>query len=362
MAQARRSYRTVDGLRGVGAFLVVMRHVPDFFGGVRVPESFLAVDLFYLVSGFVVAHAYGERLKAGGFAGRFFATRVIRLYPLYLLGLVLGLPNALFATITDPDGWWNWSRLAQAVGAGLFMIPFFPGLGANGSSLDGPTWTLLPELVANMAYALAIRFMNVVVLCAIILICGAGVVFAEFHYGTLDVGFNPTDQWSALARVGFSFFTGVLLFRVLDGRERRSEAVAWVCMAVLALALAFRPSEDLTPYFELGVVLFGFPALLFVASQFEPGELSGRLFSFIGLISYGIYILHEPIGQIVRLSLQSLDSFPEHPNGWLWGSGFLIALTVLAWLADRRYDAPVRRALNARFMARPKPEKVSQES
>ena len=47
----RRTYQTLDGLRGVGAFLVVMRHVPYFFGPVRVPESFLAVDLFYLVSG-----------------------------------------------------------------------------------------------------------------------------------------------------------------------------------------------------------------------------------------------------------------------------------------------------------------------
>ena len=53
----RRAFQTLDGLRGVGAFLVVIRHVP-LFGAAHVPESFLAVDLFYLVSGFVVAHAY----------------------------------------------------------------------------------------------------------------------------------------------------------------------------------------------------------------------------------------------------------------------------------------------------------------
>jgi peptidoglycan/LPS O-acetylase OafA/YrhL len=350
-AQPRRSYRTVDGLRGIGAFLVVMRHVPDFFAYTKVPESFLAVDLFYLVSGFVVAHAYEERLRAGGFAGRFFFTRLIRLYPLYILGLALGFPTAVIAVI-HPGGWWTPAKLAEAVAAGLFMIPFFPGLSANGSSLDGPTWTLLPELIANMVYALAIRFMNIAVLCAIILVSGAGVVFAEFHYHTLDVGYNPTDQWSALARVGFSFFVGVLLFRLLDNREQRSELVAWICMALLALALAFRPAAAFTPWFELGVVLFGFPALLVVASRFEPGALTGRVFSFIGLISYGIYILHEPIGWLLRAGLESLDWFPEHPNGWLWGTGFLLVLTGLAWQADRRYDGPVRRALNARFMAK----------
>ena len=87
VAPSRRAFLTLDGLRGVGAFLVVMRHVPALFGPIRVPESFLAVDLFYLVSGFVVAHAYGARLKAGGFLWDFFKTRVIRLYPLYALGL-----------------------------------------------------------------------------------------------------------------------------------------------------------------------------------------------------------------------------------------------------------------------------------
>ena len=82
------------------------------------------------------------------------------------------------------------------------------------------------------------------------------------------------------------------------------------------------------------------------------GALTGRVFSFIGLISYGIYILHEPIGWLLHAGLESLDWFPEHPNGWLWGIGFLVLLTGLAWQADRRYDGPVRRALNARFMAK----------
>src|SRR5580698_8903196 len=90
-AQPRRHFQTIEGMRGAGALLIVMRHAPMMFGGFRVPESFLAVDLFYLVSGFVIAHAYGERLAAGEPLGRFMMTRVIRLYPLYLVGLGVGL-------------------------------------------------------------------------------------------------------------------------------------------------------------------------------------------------------------------------------------------------------------------------------
>ena len=98
----------MDGLRAAGAQLVVMRHVPDFFGGFRVPESFLAVDLFYLVSGVVLANAYGERLNARTMDLKAFTvTRLIRLYPLYLLGLALGVADALLNMAHDPHSWWT---------------------------------------------------------------------------------------------------------------------------------------------------------------------------------------------------------------------------------------------------------------
>ncbi|HEY2661980.1 MAG TPA: acyltransferase [Caulobacteraceae bacterium] len=349
-ANPRRAFQTLDGLRGVGAFLVVMRHVPAYFGPIRVPESFLAVDLFYLVSGFVVAHAYGARLLAGGFFVDFMKTRVIRLYPLYAFGLALGIVVASIAVIADPAGWWNPVRLAEAIATGALMIPLFPGLGANGSSLDGPTWTLLPELIANAIYAAAIRFMSLGVLVAIILVCGAGVVFAEFHYGTLDVGYNATDFWAALARVGFSFFAGVLLFRFFGDRRQDSEWAAWACVAVLAALLAFSPSETVTPFFELGLVLLGFPALLVIAGRFEPSARTGRVYAYVGLLSYGVYILHQPMGNLARLALQHHVHVPGDARGLVFGAVFLAAVTGLAGWLDGQYDGPVRRVLRGKFL------------
>ncbi len=350
-SQPRRAFQTLDGLRGVGAFLVVMRHVPAFFGPIHVPESFLAVDLFYLVSGFVVAHAYGERLGKGGFFTDFVKTRLIRLYPLYAFGLMLGIVVAAIAVITDPAGWWNPTRLGEAIVTGALMIPLFPGLAANGSSLDGPTWTLLPELIANAAYAAAIRFMNTGVLLAIIAVSGAGVVLAELRYDSLDVGYNATDFWAALARVGFSFFTGVLVFRFFGGRERKSQIIAWLCMAVLTVLLAWRPSDGATSWFELGVVLVGFPVLVAVAAQFEPGARTGRLFSYVGLVSYGVYILHLPLGNLARAALRGRVGVPGDVRGLIVGAGFLLLLTWLAGWLDRYYDAPLRRWLRGRWMS-----------
>ncbi|HEX4182929.1 MAG TPA: acyltransferase, partial [Caulobacteraceae bacterium] len=306
-AQPRRHYQTIEGMRGAGALLIVMRHAPLMFGGFRVPESFLAVDLFYLVSGFVIAHAYGQRLGASGFFNTFAITRLIRLYPLYLLGMAIGLIPASIASTIDPHGWWNWGRVAEAVATGLFMIPLSPLVGANGSSLDGPTWTLLPELIANVVYAAAARIMNVSALAVIIVVSGAGVVAAQLLYGTLDVGFNPTDQWAALARVGFSFFAGVLLFRLSSGVERRSAWIAWACVAALSVILAFRPAKEAVGAFELGAVLVAFPLLVWIASRYEPGPHIGRAFSFIGLMSYGIYILHQPLAVLARIVVDQTE-------------------------------------------------------
>jgi peptidoglycan/LPS O-acetylase OafA/YrhL len=356
-APERRAYQTLDGLRGIGAFLVVTRHVPEFFWPFQAPESYLAVDLFYLVSGFVVAHAYGERLRAGGYFWTFVKTRVIRLYPLYIAGLAIGMAAAVLALTGHPvrgGPGWTWARLSEAIAVGVLMIPRFPGLTVNGSTLDGPTWTLWPELVANFVYAAAIKVINLWTLLAVIAVSAAGIIYAEFRFGTLDVGYNLTDQWAALARVAFSFFTGALLFRFVSEKETRSEAMAWVCMAVLAAMLAWRPSAAVKPWFELGVVLAGFPAMLLVAGKFEPGPLTGRVFSFIGLISYGIYIVHQPIGSLTRAIPRTVLRFPHEPWIYAYSLGFLGLLVVVAWQLDRRFDAPVRRVLRDWLLPNPK--------
>ena len=350
-AAERRTFLTLDGLRAVGAFLVVMRHVPYLFGPISVPESFLAVDLFYLVSGFVVANAYRDRLAAGGFTWTFVKTRLIRLYPLYACGMILGVAAALVSIVTDPAGWWTPTKLLIAMVTGLFMIPFFPGLPANGSSLDGPTWTLLPELVANFAYAVFIRSMSVAVLCAIILLCGAGVVLAVAHFGTLDVGFGATHLWAALARVGFSFFSGVLIYRWFGQAHQSHVIFSWALIGILTAILAWNPSDAFKPAYELAVVLLGFPALLVLAGRFEPGPISGRLFSFTGLISYGIYIVHQPIGNLVHFALGRDFDPPDDLSSLWYGAAFIGLLILVAWRLDRDVDAPVRKWLRQRFLS-----------
>jgi len=350
--QDRRAYRTLDGMRAVGAFLVVMRHVPVFFGPIRVPESFLAVDLFYLVSGFVVAHAYGERLRSGSSLWTFMKTRIIRLYPLYLFGLGLGLISAMIAVITDPHGWWRPYKVVEAVLTGLVLIPMFPGLGASGSALDGPTWTLLPELVVNFIYAAFVKLMNAWVLLLIMLVAGAAVVYGQLHAGTLDIGYNPTDQWAAIARAGYSFFAGVLVFRLVGTGETPSALISWGSVALVGLILAWRPGHHMISEYEIGAVLVAFPLLLAVGARFEPGPLTSRVFSYIGLMSYGIYIIHQPIGHLLEPYLKGAFAVPHDWRALPYGAAFLAGLVAIAGILDKVYDGPIRAVLRRWFLTK----------
>lgn len=99
-ATARRTFHTLDGLRGVAAGTVLIYHFPSLWSPASAPSAYLAVDLFFLMSGFVIEHAYGQRLATGLGVRRFLLLRLIRLYPLYLVGTgitALAIAGAMLA-------------------------------------------------------------------------------------------------------------------------------------------------------------------------------------------------------------------------------------------------------------------------
>src|ERR1041385_8149717 len=99
--QASR-FEALDLLRGLAALAVVAFHVPHIPGTLSLaPRGYLAVDLFFALSGFVLAYAYGAELARGGNIRRFMVQRLIRLYPLYLIALLAGALLALNALVLD---------------------------------------------------------------------------------------------------------------------------------------------------------------------------------------------------------------------------------------------------------------------
>ena len=122
------------------------------------------------------------------------------------------------------------------------------------------------------------------------------------------------------------------------------------CIAAFGVGLSLSPSDDQTAWFEPLVVLVGFPALLVAAARFEPGAFTGRIFSTIGLVSYGVYLLHQPMGNIVRTLMRGHGQIPTDWRGPIFGAAFIVLVMGLSWWLDGHYDAPVRRWLRGKFM------------
>lgn len=350
-AARTHKFVTLDGLRGVAALAVATIHSPEFFPHLH-SSSYLAVDFFFLLSGFVVANAYEEKLKGPMSTRAFVLIRMIRLYPLYLAGMLLGL-SAVLIQIARGEDHTALDSLAAFIGFGVLLLPVPPPLSADPYPLNGPSWSLFLEIMANLVYAVTLPWLSSRVLATVVALAAVAVAFAGVHFGTLHVGWLWSHAWGGLARVTFSFFLGVLLFRLRKPRTLPQPA-AWLVMALLPALLMCSPGPKLQAAYDIALVLLVFPPLLLVAAASPPGRAAKPLFQVLGLTSYAIYVFHASLYIYAHGVAKALGLLrPQYALGI--GVGFLVLLVAVTWLVDLLYDQPVRRWLTRRAFGSSKP-------
>jgi peptidoglycan/LPS O-acetylase OafA/YrhL len=270
-------------LRGIAALAVLTRHGRYQLGLVLLPHSYLAVDFFFVLSGFVLAHAYEQRLLSGMTAIEFMRIRLVRLYPLYLIGTVLCI--AVAASL-GPVHWLKPKTLLTVICALTFLPdpkihgPFF--------AFNFPAWSLFFELVANALYArIVLRLSN----RWLALIAASCLVIAAICFGSLDVGHRWDNVAGGFLRVGFGFFAGVLTYRLWRVAPWRPALPAW-CVAML-LILILDGGESAHRYDFVAALLF--PLIVFCGASREPSRRFRPLFLWLGAISYALYITHEAV-------------------------------------------------------------------
>ncbi len=352
MAQAdRRTYHTLDGMRGLAAIFVVARHIGYALKPIDFPNSFIAVDLFFVLSGFVVAAAYDKRLASGQLSAfRFIVLRYIRLWPLYALAIVFSV-IILRSQIMHHKNSLDLASYYAHVPFALLMLPSIPTAGI--SPALAVAWTLFFELLINILYALAFRWLGTRLLLTVIAVSAVAVVVASLSYTTLDNGWAWETCWVGLARVCYSFPLGILLYRY-HAKLPRVVTSAWLVLAGLAVLLAFgTPLAFAVPklanaiYLDVAVLVL-LPALVAVAVNSEPRAGWIGTFKLLGVTSYAIYVLHPPL--LVCLDWLA-DKFRIRYGYWTPGSGVILLVLIFlgSYLADRFYDKPVRAWLTARF-------------
>ncbi|CAN7648413.1 acyltransferase [Phenylobacterium sp. LjRoot225] len=320
----------MDGLRGVAALCVVLVHIPTLGGkSTQWEGSHAAVDLFFMISGFVLAHAYDRRFATGYSIRQFVVDRLIRLYPLYILGLGLGVLTLLVRPL--PIG-----RAAESVAFGLAFLPV-PHRG-HLYPLNFPMWSLVYELAANIMFAVGWRFLRGRWLVALVASAAVGII----AYVLLRGGAATGSMWSgaiiATLRVIFGFFTGVLLYRHAPRPAQRESVAAPVLLGAVVVFLFALPSPIRTEMATRvrDLLLLGIlPILVYVGARFAPGRGVRTIVVLSGVASYAIYAIHVPLSVLVRAAI------PFNPSPTVAVS-FLVVVTALALVVDKVFDLPAR--------------------
>jgi len=342
---ATRHFETLDSMRGVAAIAVVCLHLSAVLTPLAVPHGYLAVDLFFGLSGLVLAHAYGTRMDAGIGFGRFALLRIVRLYPLYLAGTVIGILFFLMATRLGTQTDLSAGQIGLAIVAALLMLPVPVMIGPKDwlQPFNVVGWSLFFELSVNLLLVLVWRRLGRTTLVATIMLSGVVLAIQTVAHGHADVGAEWSTMAMGVARTIFSFFLGIAIQRMPRPTVIRT---GWAWLVPAALVPLFLPGPSAGPYYDLLCIMLLFPALIYAGAIVEPRRRG--VAAFLGLISFAIYALHSPLVLVINTASAELGGNLLTFTPW---SGMLLvaALVVIAWMSDLLYDRPVRRWLSARL-------------
>ncbi len=235
----RRSYHTLDGLRGIAALSIVILHTPHFLGWWNLPSTFLSVDLFFVLSGFVLATAYERRFGADISIMGFLWVRIVRLYPLYILGTALGVPVALLAMKFGGGGLtvpWTRTLLTTSLPLSALMLPTPNIVDSEAIYPFNPVlWSIFFELFINVIYVSFWRYLRYTsILLLTVGVSAICLIVYGLQAGTLDGGYAWNNLLSGFFRVFFSFFCGVVIFR-FHGTYKRQKMSAFFFARIISV-------------------------------------------------------------------------------------------------------------------------------
>lgn len=368
-SDSKTHYDILDGLRGVAAVMVVVFHLFETFSEANhlkqiVNHGYLAVDFFFVLSGFVIGYAYDDRWGAMS-RSDFFKRRLIRLHPMIVMGMLIGAiafyfsaSPELFPQISSTPVW----KVVLTMLVGFTLLPLPASLDIRGWGemypLNGPAWSLFYEYVANILYALFIRRLSNTLLAALVFLAGCALI----HLAVTSPNGDVIGGWSldlpqfriGLTRLLYPFFAGLLLSRISKpGRVRN--AFLWCSLLIVAVLTFPRVggSENLWMnglYDSLSIIIL-FPLIVFMgASGTIKGKLTGQVCRFLGDISYPLYIIHYPL--IYVFTAWALDNKIPMSAAWPQGLGVLLASVAIAYGSLKWYDIPVRKWLMKRYAAK----------
>ncbi len=363
---SKKHFKILDGLRGVAAIMVVLFHILEVYAGGDhtkqwINHGYLAVDFFFVLSGFVMAHAYDDRWDKMSIKD-FFKRRLIRLHPLIVLGMVIGAlcfyfgASEMFPKIADTSFW----KLILVMIIGFTLIPIPISMDIRGWNemhpLNGPAWSLFLEYVANILHAVILRKLSNTILAILVFIAAIALIQLAVFSPNGDI----IGGWSVeieQLRIGFTrlmypYMAGMLLRRSMRFGNFNNSFFWSSLLLIIVLSFPRVGGYDHLwangLYDSLSVILV-FPIIIYVgASGTLKGKFADKVCTFLGDVSYPIYIIHFPFIYIYYAWISN-NGLSMH-QGLSVGLGLLVLSIILSYVALKFYDEPIRKWLANKFL------------
>lgn len=328
----------LTGLRGIAALWVLAYHAGLSAAG------YLGVDLFFVLSGFIIAYNYADAgLAADGPRYReFLWRRLARIYPVYLAALLLTLAAVAALTPWEVSLRKSAHFTVEGFWASVFMVQAWtvpvPRL------WNVPGWSVSAEWAAYLAFPLLaarvrrVESMRTTVLAIVLL------------YALLALAMNLLSLRATLSyglvRIAAGFTAGVLLHRLwmLRGAPRDADGARPVLALVLLVGGATVLESSVAKYAAAVWLPILACAVVYGLASSRSRWLCAPLAQWLGRISFSLYMVHWPIVQLYR---RGAESFPHAPSRALVTLAAIVSSILVGWLMYRFVEEPSRRGMLA---------------
>ena len=355
----------LTGIRAFAAFWVMLLHLQYYrphgilgLPGVRhlISDGWLAVDLFFVLSGFIMMHVHGRDFPTASLARarRFYALRFIRIYPAHFVVLVLHVPLLLLALRMGM----GLSNSAFSTRSFVLSLLLLNGWGIPGSvGWNVPSWSVSSEWFAYLLFPLIAMAMyrvrtrrHAVTLMAVILVSTWFLGGMVSHWQKYMLPFS-----GVLVRVTTEFCLGCLAYRFFTRplEARVAERVAELSVGAIVLVSLL----GLSSTFNV-VTIAAFVALVVGLSQahgFLGSALQSRIAVYLGRISYSAYIVHALVLAVYARAIRAIPETAGLMIEALIILGYVLLVVPSAHILHSVVEEPARRWLRRRWLDRRTP-------
>jgi peptidoglycan/LPS O-acetylase OafA/YrhL len=330
----------LDGLRGIAILIVVLGHLIVFNFGLGVgalgPVPPLGVDLFFVLSGFLITRILLDSRHQPNYFKSFYVRRALRIWPLYfaVLGILFVATNHRIPALTFDE-----SRVHWPVFAFYFQNVFYRQASQLGPLALAITWSLAVEEQFYAIWPIVVRKLSIRALTAVLFVTIAVAPIARFvapRFG-IDPYINPVCRFDAMA------MGGLLAIWLLTHKASKGATIGtmWLVLSLAALAEVVCHFVGLTQYLSKTIASAAFTGLLASSlhSDLVSRTLCNRLLCSLGKVSYCIYLAHPIVAAIV------LTFWPGPGLGirLLRVASIALGTSLVAALSWRFFEEPILR-------------------